>query len=197
MQLTAALLLLGTASLAAGAAPYFRISVVDSQTGRGVPLVLLRTGDFVQQYSDSAGNIAFYEPGLMDQPVWFSVLADGYNLSSSVASNPTVEIYESPYDSGLVLVTTTGGSATVVVDRVQPAERVYRLTGGGLYRDSVLTGDTGAIPPSVLERAVMGVPRIVPVNRSDSDSGEHRIDDQWVNQAPKYIQKTKSETVIV
>eukprot|EP01046_Picozoa_sp_COSAG06_P083871 COSAG06_NODE_30735_length_533_cov_0.963134_1_plen_121_part_10 len=63
MQLTVALLLLGTASLAAGAAPYFRISVVDSQTGRGVPLVLLRTGDFVQQYSDSAGNIAFYEPG--------------------------------------------------------------------------------------------------------------------------------------
>jgi hypothetical protein len=74
---------------------------------------------------------------------------------------------------------------------------VYRLTGGGLYRDSVLTGDTGAIPPSALERAVMGVPCIVPVNRSDSDPGGHRIDDQWINQAPKYIQKTKSETVIV
>ena len=41
------------------------------------------------------------------------------------------------------------------MDRVQHAERVYRLTGGGLYRDSLLTGDSAAIPPSVRERAVV------------------------------------------
>jgi hypothetical protein len=138
--------------------PYFRISVVDSQSGRGVPLVLVRTGDYVQLYSDSAGNIAFHEPGLMNQPVWFSVLADGYNLSSSVVANPTVQTYDAPYDVGVVLLTTSGGSATVVMDRVQHAERAYRLTGGGLYRDSVLTGDEAAIPASVLTRAVVDVP---------------------------------------
>ncbi len=147
-----------SAATATKTTPYFRISVVDSQTGRGVPLVLVRTGDYVQLYSDSAGNIAFHEPGLMDQPVWFSVLADGYNLSSSVAANPTVQTYLAPYDTGVVLLTTSGGSATVVMDRVQHAERVYRLTGGGLYRDSVLTGDAAAIPASVLPRAVVDVP---------------------------------------
>jgi hypothetical protein len=151
-------LMVGLSLMAAGAAPYFRISIVDGETVRGVPLVLLRTGDYLEQYSDSAGNIAFYEPGLMDQPVWFSVLADGYNVSESTAANPTVQVYEDPYDSGVVLVTTTGASATVTVNRVQHAQRVYRLTGGGLYRDSVLTGDVGAIPPSVQARAVVDVP---------------------------------------
>ena len=139
----------------AAAALHFRISAVDGETGRGVPLVLIRTGDFVQQYSDSAGNVAFFEPGLMDQPVWFSVMADGYNLSSSLAANPSVQVYDGPYNSGVTLNAISGGSATIVLDRVQHAERAYRLTGGGLYRDSVLTGDTAAIPPSVRERAVI------------------------------------------
>ena len=134
---------------------HFRIAVVDGATRRGVPLVLLRTGDFVQQYSDSAGNVAFFEPGLMDQPVWFSVLADGYNLSSRATDNPTAQAYSDGYDSGVVLTTTSGGSATVVLDRLQHAERVYRLTGGGIYRDSVLTGDHAAIPPSAVPRAVI------------------------------------------
>ncbi len=42
---------------------YFHISCLDGETGNGVPLVLLRTGNYLQFYSDSAGNIAFYEPG--------------------------------------------------------------------------------------------------------------------------------------
>ena len=47
--------------------------MVDGETGAGVPLVLLRTGGYLQYYTDSAGFVAFDEPGLLGQPVWFSV----------------------------------------------------------------------------------------------------------------------------
>jgi hypothetical protein len=43
--------------------PYFGIHVVDEATGRGVPLVELRTVNDVALVTDSAGWIAFHEPG--------------------------------------------------------------------------------------------------------------------------------------
>src|SRR5262245_23779649 len=46
-------------------ADYFTITVVDEQTGRGVPLVELRTVHQVAYYTDSNGIVAFREPGLM------------------------------------------------------------------------------------------------------------------------------------
>ncbi len=51
-----------------GAAPsdpgdYFKITVVDEETGRGVPLVELKTTNNVRYYTDSNGIIAFFEPG--------------------------------------------------------------------------------------------------------------------------------------
>ena len=44
---------------------YFTIRVVDDWTGRGVPLVALRTTNEIPDYTDSNGIVAFYEPGLM------------------------------------------------------------------------------------------------------------------------------------
>ena len=57
----------------ASAAPseYFAIRVVDEQTGRGVPLVELKTTNDVRHVTDSNGLIAFLEPGLMDAEVFF------------------------------------------------------------------------------------------------------------------------------
>eukprot|EP01050_Picozoa_sp_SAG11_P025707 SAG11_NODE_5893_length_1439_cov_1.877612_2_plen_91_part_00 len=40
-----------------------RIECVDSQTKRGVPLVQLTTSGYISYYSDSAGIVAFDEPG--------------------------------------------------------------------------------------------------------------------------------------
>jgi len=57
---------------------YFKIQVVDRQTGRGVPLVQLRTTSNLRQYTDSNGIIAFHEPGLMDREVFFFVESHGY-----------------------------------------------------------------------------------------------------------------------
>src|SRR5580658_6469533 len=64
---------------AMGARSYFGIRVVDDQTGRGVPLVYLRTTFKAEYVTDSAGYVAFLEPGLMDgQQVWFEVSSWGY-----------------------------------------------------------------------------------------------------------------------
>src|SRR5436190_17618870 len=62
-----------------GAAPKpFGIHVVDEETGRGIPLIELRTVNDIRCVTDNAGWIAFYEPGLMDRDVWFYVSGPGY-----------------------------------------------------------------------------------------------------------------------
>jgi hypothetical protein len=135
--------------LAADAAPpagkYFKITVVDDETGRGVPLVELRTVNQLRYYTDSNGIVAFHEPGLMGQPVFFHVRSHGY---------------EFPKDGfgfrGKALDVTEGGSATLKVKRVNIAERLYRVTGGGIYADSVLTGQPAPLRRPVLDGLVLG-----------------------------------------
>ena len=61
-----------------GARRCFVVRVVDAETGRGVPLVQLRTVSGVRYYTDSAGVVAFGEPGLTGQDVFFSVKSHGY-----------------------------------------------------------------------------------------------------------------------
>ena len=132
------------------ASPFFGISVRDFETGNGVPLVLLRTGNYLEHYTDSAGNVAFLEPGMMDQAVWFSVLADGY-----VHDNNTFPADgKTPYDNGTMLVTTPGVRVYLYVHRTQAAQRMYRLTGGGLYRDTVLLGLQNELPRSARQNAL-------------------------------------------
>ena len=120
--------------------PFYRIQVVDRATGRGVPLIELRTTYGGRYLTDSAGVVAFFEPGLMGEELWFHVAGHGY---------------EHPADGfgyrGVRLTPTRGGRATITVDRINLAERLYRMTGTGIYRDSVLVGDT---PNSVYDGLV-------------------------------------------
>ncbi len=125
---------------------YFRIHVVDEQTGRGVPLVKLRTVNDVAWYTDSNGLIAFNEPGLMNgQDVHFLVSGHGY---------------EYPADGfgyrGVRLQPTPGGRAEVKLKRLNIAERLYRITGGGIYRDTVLLGEKSPTDEPVLNARVLG-----------------------------------------
>ncbi len=123
----------------------FRITVVDHATQRGIPLVELRLVNDVRFVTDSAGVVAFDEPGLLDQPVFFHVSSPGYDL---------------PADGfgyrGMRLQVTPGGSATIEMDRQNIAERLYRVTGGGIYRDSVLLGDDPPLEQPVLNAQVFG-----------------------------------------
>ena len=129
------------------ASPFFRIHCVDSRTGRGVPLVRLTTSAYLSFYSDSSGIIAFDEPGMLHGGLtYFQVRTDGYSVVSSLSGDPKG-------DPGVLLRTFPGGNATVVLQRTQHAERLFRLTGSGLYRDTVLTGGVPPIKEPLLSKA--------------------------------------------
>ncbi len=113
----------------AAASDCFAIRVVDERTGRGVPLVELRTVHDVVCWTDSNGIVAFDEPGMMDMEVFFYVSSPGYEYPKDLLGN-----------RGLKLRTARGGSATIKLHRLNIAERLYRVTGAGIYRDSLLVG---------------------------------------------------------
>lgn len=123
----------------------FAIHVIDRVTKRGVPLIELETTGGIRFVTDSAGVVAFREPGLLGTKVWFHVRGHGYRY---------------PEDGfgfrGVALETRSGGHATIRVDRVNVAERLYRITGGGIYRDSILTGRRPPSPRALLNGRVAG-----------------------------------------
>ena len=129
----------------AGAGEPFAIEVVDAATGRGVPLIELRTVNEIRLVTDSAGLVAFDEPGLMGRTVFFHVRGHGY---------------EYPKDGfgyrGVRLDVQAGKSARIEVKRINIAERLYRSTGAGIYRDSVLLGRSSPLRDPVLNGEVLG-----------------------------------------
>ncbi|HXT59436.1 MAG TPA: hypothetical protein VN699_12425, partial [Pirellulales bacterium] len=144
----AAALLVCCALVAPVAEPerYFQITVVDRGAGRGVPLVELSTVNGIRYVTDSNGIVAFDEPGLMDQKVFFFVKSHGY---------------EFPADAwfgyrGQSLEVKAGGKARLEIKRNNIAERLYRVTGQGIYRDSVLTGAPTPIDQPLLNAKVLG-----------------------------------------
>jgi hypothetical protein len=145
---SAAALFVGCLLAAPAAEPgrYFQITVVDRHAGRGVPLVELSTVNGIRYVTDSNGIVAFDEPGLMGQKVFFFVKSHGY---------------EFPADAwfgyrGRSLEVEAGGKARLEIDRKNIAERLYRVTGEGIYRDSVLTGAATPIDKPLLNAKVLG-----------------------------------------
>lgn len=142
--LALALLATGGATVAAPG-DYFRITVVDEQTGRGVPLVELRAVSETRYYTDSSGIAAIGDPEMMGQKVYFRVSSPGY---------------EYPADGfgyhGLALSISPGGSAVIKVKRLNIAERLYRITGSGIYRDSILVGQKAPLRYPLLDGQVVG-----------------------------------------
>ncbi|RXZ80444.1 discoidin domain-containing protein [Paenibacillaceae bacterium] len=124
----------------------FSIRVIDSETNRGIPAVELKTTNDITYYTDSAGYVAFDEPGLMNERVFFHLYSHGYKVSADMFG----------YHGSAVDVT-PGGSVTLKMDRVNIAERLYRLTGQGIYRDSVMLGKTTPIQEPLLNAKVVGL----------------------------------------
>ncbi|MEE2946951.1 MAG: hypothetical protein VX392_01410 [Verrucomicrobiota bacterium] len=148
-------LLLGLPSGALGqakpiASGWFAIRVVDAETRRGVPLVELETVNHLRFYTDSNGWVAFHEPGLMNRQLFFHVRSHGY---------------EYPKDSfgyrGKRFKTTPGTEAMLKIKRLNIAERLYRVTGAGIYRDSQLLGRGAPIEQPLLNGAVFGSDSVV------------------------------------
>lgn len=129
----------------AGPEDYFAIRVVDRETGRGIPLVELRTTDQSRYFTDSNGYVAYFEPGLMDQQVWFDVSSWGY------------ESPKGPYGTtGVALTTVSGGETIVELQRTNVAERLYRQTGVGIYRDTMLIGKAPPLGAPLVRGQVAG-----------------------------------------
>ncbi len=135
----------GATRSTASPAQFFKITIVDSTTGRGVPLVELRTVNHIRYYSDSNGVVAINDPDLMGHSIYFHVSSPGY-------------IY--PKDSfgyrGLALKVLPGKSVAIKIKRLNIAQRLYRMTGGGIYRDSILTGQPTPLKHPLLDGKVMG-----------------------------------------
>ncbi len=123
----------------------FKIAVVDEATGRGVPMVELCTVHDVLFVTDSAGVAAILDPELLGREVYFHVQSHGY---------------EYPKDgfgfSGATLTVVKGGSAQLSIRRINVAERLYRMTGAGIYRDSILLGEKAPIKEPLINGLVTG-----------------------------------------
>jgi hypothetical protein len=130
---------------AADSERYFAIEIIDDQTGRGVPMVELQLTSGARYYTDSHGLVAFCEPGLMERKVWFGVSSHGY---------------EFPADGfgirGVSLETKAGATARLKIKRINIAERLYRITGQGIYRDTVMLGRSAPIAEPLLNAQVTG-----------------------------------------
>jgi hypothetical protein len=89
--------------------------------------------------------MAFDEPGLMGKRVFFGVSSHGYEFAPDGFGI-----------RGVVLEAKPGGSAKLKVKRINIAERLYRITGQGIYRETVKLGRKAPIAEPLLNAEVTG-----------------------------------------
>lgn len=121
----------------------FGIRIVDAETGRGVPLMELRTVNDIRCVTDNAGWAAFLEPGLMDREVFFYLSGPGYEMEKDGFGF-----------TGVRATPRSGEMAAFKVKNINIAARIGRTTGQGMYRDSELLGLPCPVPNLMAE--VMG-----------------------------------------
>jgi len=148
--LAGAILLTAACSAAYADSKPFRIQVIDEETGRGVPLVELQTVNNIRLFTDSNGIVAFDEPGLTDQTVFFHVKSHGYEFAKDGFGF-----------RGRALDVKAGGKATLSIKRLNLAQRLYRITGAGIYRDTILVGEDPPIKEPLLSGLVFGSDSVV------------------------------------
>ena len=123
----------------------FVITVLDEQTGRGVPLVELKSVSEQRFYSDSNGVIALTDPAMLNRDVFFHISSHGYEFQKDGFGF-----------RGKALSVKPGGSVELKIKRINIAERLYRITGEGIYRDSVIAGRAVPIKEPLLNAQVCG-----------------------------------------
>lgn len=126
------------------AAP-FRIQVLDEATSRGIPLVVLETSLNTRHVTDSNGIVAFNVPIAMGRELFFEPTSHGYHYyAPGLASG------------GVILRPEADSSATLVMQRKMIAERLYRITGAGIYRDTIALKENAPIATPILNAGVIG-----------------------------------------
>lgn len=123
----------------------FELRVLDAETGRGVPLVEVETTNRIKYVTDSAGRVAFDEPGLLGQRVFFEMRSHGYEIPKDAFGAV-----------GFSVMTAPGERADVKIKRLNIAERLYRITGQGIYSDTIKLGLDAPLKQPVINGLVVG-----------------------------------------
>jgi hypothetical protein len=142
--MTRALLLFLAAAAAHCASPFW-IRVSDRETGRGVPLVELRARGEIPFWTDSNGVAAIDDAALEGHNVILTVKSHGYEFEGRIFDDPAVNVHVA-----------AGQHADLKVHRINIAERLYRITGTDIYRDSILAGLPVPIARPSLNGGVVG-----------------------------------------
>jgi hypothetical protein len=129
---------------------YSELQVVDDATGRGVPLVELRTVNNIRFVTDSAGRVAINSPELLDSEIYFHIFSHGYEYPSDKFGY-----------RGCKIKLVSGKSNVIRLKRINIAERLYRVTGAGIYRDSVLLEKPVPIQQPLINAQVFGSDSVV------------------------------------
>ena len=133
----------------------FGVRAIDHETQRGIPLVGFSHGEH-QAWTDSQGYAAFCAADLLK----------GHSLRFAVETHG----YELPEDKRWVELTPRPAKRdTVELVRMLPGERLYRITGQGIYADSALLGLRTPIREPLLNAAVTGQ------DTSDSERFQGRL----------------------
>ncbi|MHC4176465.1 MAG: hypothetical protein ACYSWU_03105 [Planctomycetota bacterium] len=130
--------------------------MVDEETNRGVPLVQLETTSNQTYLTDSNGYVAIDDPTLMGRKVFFHVSSHGYEYPKDGFGS-----------QGRALHVQSNGEATLKIKRINIAERLYRITGAGIYRDSVKLGRKVPIKKPLLNASVTGQDTVQTVVKGD------------------------------
>ena len=125
--------------------PPFTIRVVDESTGRGVPLVELRTVHQQRYFTDSTGVVTIDDPELIGRDVFFHVSSHGYEFEEDGFGY-----------RGARLTVGAGFSETLKLKRLNLAERLYRVTGAGIYDHSIRASLVPPIEKPLLNSQVFG-----------------------------------------
>jgi hypothetical protein len=120
--------LIAQAAVLSAATPFW-VQVLDQETQLAVPLVELRTLNELAFYTDSNGIAVIDTPELDGQRVFFNIRAHGYEFTEKVMDDP-----------GKIIEVKPGSHLELKMVRRNVAERVARLTGAGIYRDSSIIG---------------------------------------------------------
>ena len=142
--------LIGTTALVAQGLPLHVVAVIDETTNRGVPLVQLCTTSNVCFLTDSQGIISLHEPAFWNRNVYFTITADGYEHPKDFFG-----------DQATTFRVVRGGRTTLPLKRTNLAERLYRVTGEGIYRDSLIAGLSAPIAEPAINAQVTGLDTVM------------------------------------
>ena len=129
----------------------FLLKFVDAKTRRPIPLVDAELFNALRLCSDNLGHIAILEPDLAGRQVRMLIRGHGYRY-------PQLDFFG---ERAISLTVNPGTLTEIELERTVAAERLYRITGSGRFRDSILAGLTDR--PDVLPGRVTGLDSAIPV----------------------------------